>query len=93
MSPGELAGHERVQPPSMTKILAKLTARGLIERAPHPTDKRQAIVSLSASGRALVEEERQARDAWLSTRLAELTDQERDLLRTVAPLMDKLAAS
>src|ERR1700709_811562 len=32
LSPGELAGLERVQPPSMTKILAKLEEKGLIAR-------------------------------------------------------------
>src|SRR5690606_4610451 len=41
ISPGELTEHEKVQPPSMTRVLAALEARGLIERTPHPTDRRQ----------------------------------------------------
>ena len=92
MSPGELAALERVQPPSMTKILAKLEEKGLIERTPHSTDRRQVVVAVTDPGRALLAQERQERDAWLSTRLAMITPAERELLARVAPLLDKLAA-
>lgn len=92
MSPGELAGLERVQPPSMTKILAQLEEKGLVQRSPHATDRRQAVVAVTDGGRALLARERRERDAWLSTRLAMITPAERDLLARVAPLLDKLAA-
>ena len=92
MSPGELAAHERVQPPSMTKILAKLEEKGLILRTPHATDRRQVVVAATDAGRTLLAKERRERDAWLSTRLAAITAEERDLLAEVTPLLDKLAA-
>jgi DNA-binding MarR family transcriptional regulator len=91
MSAGELANYERVQPPSMTKVLANLEERGLVRRAAHPTDKRQAIIEITDAGAALLESERRSRDAWLSRRLAELTPEERTLLRNVVPILDKLA--
>jgi DNA-binding MarR family transcriptional regulator len=91
MSAGELAGCERVQPPSMTKVLANLEERGLVRRDAHPSDKRQAIISVTDEGRALLESERRSRDAWLSQRLAALSPDERALLRDVVPLLDKLA--
>jgi DNA-binding MarR family transcriptional regulator len=91
MTPGELAARERVQPPSMTKVIACLEERGLASRVPHPTDKRQAIIAITQAGIELLDEEGRNRDAWLSRRLAELTPEERDLLRTVVPLLDKLA--
>ena len=91
MSAGELANRERVQPPSMTKVLANLEERGLVRRAAHPTDKRQAIIEITDAGLGLLDSERQSRDAWLSRRLAELTPQERALLRDVIPVLDKLA--
>src|SRR5690606_14549384 len=50
LTPGELAAHEKVQPPSMTRVIAKLEERGLLERTPHPTDRRQVTVSLTESG-------------------------------------------
>lgn len=91
MSAGELAAFERVQPPSMTKVLVNLEERGLVQRATHPSDKRQAIISITDAGRELIDSERRSRDAWLSQRLAELTPDERALLRDVMPVLDKLA--
>ncbi|MDP9093249.1 MAG: MarR family transcriptional regulator [Actinomycetota bacterium] len=91
MSAGELAACERVQPPSMTKVLANLEERGLVQRESHPTDRRQAIIVISEPGLALLESERRSRDAWLSQRLAQLTPEERTLIRNVLPVFDKLA--
>ncbi len=91
MSAGELASCERVQPPSMTKVLANLEERGLVRREPHPQDRRQAIIAITAEGVRLLDEERRSRDAWLSQRLVRLTSDERALLRRVIPLFDKLA--
>ena len=91
MSAGELAACERVQPPSMTKVLAHLEERGFVRRDPHPSDKRQAIISITDTGRELLESERRTRDAWLAQRLAKLGPEERAQLRAVVPLLDKLA--
>jgi DNA-binding MarR family transcriptional regulator len=75
----------------MTKVLANLEEHGYVQRAPHPGDRRQAIVSITAKGEQLLESERRSRDAWLSQRLAKLTADERALLRDVVPILDKLA--
>jgi DNA-binding MarR family transcriptional regulator len=93
MTPGELAAHEKVQPPSMTRVLGVLGERGLIDRAPHPTDGRQALVEISAEGRRLVAADRRRRDAWLSQQMHDLSDDELALLRELAPLLDRLASS
>jgi DNA-binding MarR family transcriptional regulator len=92
MSAGELANCERVQPPSMTKVLAMLEERGLVRRDAHPGDRRQAIMSITEAGIALLDSERRSRDAWLSQRLAQLTPDDRAALRNVVPVLDKLAA-
>jgi DNA-binding MarR family transcriptional regulator len=91
MSAGELAACERVQPPSMTKVLANLEERGLVRREPHPEDRRQAIIAITDAGNDLLESERRSRDAWLTRRVGELTGEERALLRAVIPVLDKLA--
>ena len=93
LTPRELADHEHVQPPSMTRTLAALEELGLITRTPHATDGRQHLVALTADAKALLREDRRRRDAWLSRRLAELTQDERDLLRAAAPLLDRLTRS
>jgi DNA-binding MarR family transcriptional regulator len=92
MSAGELANCERVQPPSMTKVLANLEERGLVRREVHPTDRRQAIIAITDDGIALLDSERRSRDAWLSQQLTTLTAEERALLQKVIPILDKLAA-
>jgi DNA-binding MarR family transcriptional regulator len=91
MSPGELAAHERVQPPSMTRVVVALEGMGLVTRTPHPTDGRQVIIGLTAAAEDLLSAEAQAREAWLSSRLQELTAEERVVLREAAEIMEKLA--
>lgn len=91
MTAGELAAFEKVQPPSMTKVLANLEEHGFVTRAVSPGDRRQMIIAITASGEELLESERRSRDAWLSQRLAMLTADERALLRDVVPIFEKLA--
>jgi DNA-binding MarR family transcriptional regulator len=88
---GELAAHERVQPPSMTRTVSCLEEGGYVTRRPHESDRRQVVVALSDQGRAAVEAERRRRDHWLAVRLRELTPEERQVLRQAAPVLDKLA--
>ncbi len=88
---GELAAHERVQPPSMTRTVSCLAEDGYVERRSHPTDKRLVVVTLSESGRAMVHADRARRDAWLTRRLADLDPDERDTLRAAAPILQRLA--
>jgi DNA-binding MarR family transcriptional regulator len=93
MTPGELAEHEKVQPPSMTRVITALEERGFVLRAPHPTDGRQIVLTVTDDGTRLVNEVRQRRDAWLAMRLRELTPRERATLRAAAPILEKLSQS
>jgi DNA-binding MarR family transcriptional regulator len=93
MSPGELAGHERVQPPSMTRVIAALEEWQLVTRAAHASDRRQVVLTVTPAGQALVAKARRRRDAWLARRLNELTPQERATLRAAAPILEKLSQS
>ncbi|WP_433466780.1 MarR family transcriptional regulator [Spirillospora sp. CA-128828] len=93
MTPRELADHEKVQPPSMTRVIAYLEERGLVARSPHPTDGRQVVLNATEEGAALLADERRRKEAWLAQRLGELTDDEREILRRAAPVIDKLSRS
>jgi DNA-binding MarR family transcriptional regulator len=93
MTPGELAEHEKVQPPSMTRVIAVLEQHGLVARAAHATDKRQVVLTVTDSGRELVYQSRRVREAWLARRLRELTADERAKLRAAAPILEKLSQS
>lgn len=92
LTAGELAGHEKVSPPSMTRILTHLSDLGMVERRTSPTDGRQVLVELSATGRNLLAADQQRRNEWLAARLRELTEAEREQLRAVVGLLDRLAA-
>ena len=85
--------HERVQPPSMTKIVARLEELGYATRAPHPQDGRQVIVTISAAGAGLLEDDRRRRDAWMAQRLGVLDADELAALRAALPALDKLSRS
>jgi DNA-binding MarR family transcriptional regulator len=93
MSSGELAAHEKVRPPSMSRTAAGLEELALVTRTPHPIDKRQVLLQITPAGLDLVKQDRRRREAWLSEKLAMLTQAERELLRSVAPLLDRLARS
>lgn len=88
MTPGALAARERVQPPSMTRVIASLADLGLVDRTPHPTDGRQIIVSLSEAGRSLILDEEVAREAWLSTRLRGLDEPQLSTLRGAVSILE-----
>ncbi|NEW46338.1 MarR family winged helix-turn-helix transcriptional regulator [Nocardia cyriacigeorgica] len=92
MTPGALAARERVQPPSMTRVIASLTDLGLVARKPHPTDGRQIIVSLSATGRALIADEASAREAWMTDQLSSLTPDQLDVLSRAVTIMKQIVA-
>lgn len=46
----ELAGRTGLTPPTVTALLRRLEAAGLAERSPHPTDRRQVVVTLTDEG-------------------------------------------
>ncbi|MFF4160467.1 MarR family winged helix-turn-helix transcriptional regulator [Streptomyces sp. NPDC001678] len=70
-----LARAERVRPQSMGATLAALEEAGLVERSPHPSDRRQAIMSLTEQGRLRLAEVRREREGWIAGALAERLDE------------------
>ncbi len=92
MTLGDLAAHERVQPPSMTRTVGCLEADGYVRRRTSESDGRVQLVSLTEAGTDTLLADRRRRDAWLAQRLADLDPEERAVLRAAAPLLDRLAA-
>lgn len=90
---GQLAAQERVQPPSMTRTVNALVDQGYAVRRPSETDGRSTLVDISDKGREMLLADRRRRDAWLARRLKDLTPEERDLLRQVAPLIERLGTT
>ncbi len=77
----------------MTRVLAVLEDQGLVARRPHPTDGRQVLVTTTTAATAILSEDRRRREAWLVDHLADLSRDERALLRLAAPILDQLAGA
>jgi DNA-binding MarR family transcriptional regulator len=54
MTLGELAEANGVDAPYATLIVDKLESHGLVERQPHPDDRRRKLVTLTTAGRAAI---------------------------------------
>lgn len=61
LSARELAQLTGLTPSTVTALLGRLEAANLAERQPHPTDRRQIVVTLTAGGNAHLERSEQ----WL----------------------------
>jgi DNA-binding MarR family transcriptional regulator len=87
---GVLAATEKVQPPSMTRIVNGLEQRGYVARRPDPRDGRQCLVTLTSAGREVILANRRRRDEWLTVRIAELDPAEREVLRQAVAILAKV---
>ena len=90
---GELSAAERVQPPSMTRIVAGLEGLDLIQRETDERDRRVARVRVTSLGQRLLERSRSKKDAYLAARLGSLSDEERATLAHAADILERLLES
>jgi DNA-binding MarR family transcriptional regulator len=88
---GALADTEHVTPPSMTKVVEKLEAVGLIERTVDPADRRRVVAATTAAGRELLAEGRARKDAILASRIEALDADEVQRLAAALDVLDALA--
>lgn len=93
MPAARLAAEERLQPQSLTRLIADLEARGWIARTRSLADRRLISIALTGEGRAVLLEDLRVRRRWLAQAMAAtLTDAERDALVEAAAAMLRLAA-
>ena len=90
MRPGDLAAHEQVRKPTVTRILAALVAEGLVERTPDPVDRRVSWVQLTPAGRALMRAVRRRSDRYLMQRLRRLDPDDVATLERAAGILDRV---
>jgi DNA-binding MarR family transcriptional regulator len=87
----QLADAERVQPPTVTRVVDSLVARGLVTRTPGEHDRRVGWVEPTSEGTELVDTMRRRRDAYLAKRLRRLSAEELDVLARAAGILERLA--
>ena len=69
---GRLAEIERVAPPTITRIIAKLEESGLVTRETSATDRRYSEVAITDAGIEVIAEIHRRKNEWLAERLREL---------------------
>ena len=88
---GRLAELEAVQPPSMTRIVAKLEELGLVARVTDDADRRVARVSVTPAAEELLADVRTRRNELLAQRLVDLQPEELAALQAALPALERLA--
>lgn len=86
---GDLARAEQVKPPTMSRLVAGLAARGLVESSADAADRRVQRVRATVRGRTLLESARVRRVRRLA---AELERLEPAAYRTLADALESLEA-
>ena len=83
-----LATLERVAQPTMSVIINRLVARGLVERGVDPDDRRATLVAITSHGLDTLSERAELRSRWFASRLAGLDAEDRSAVAAaVAKLM------
>jgi DNA-binding MarR family transcriptional regulator len=88
----EIAASEHLSAPSVTKTITRMEEAGLIDRLNDPTDRRVSLVTLSKKGRALVDQIRSRRNAFLLLRLQELSPADLEAVEQALPILERLSA-
>ena len=87
---GELAAQEQVSPPTITKVVDALEARGFVERVRDESDRRVCRVRSTARGRRQLETSRTRRTAWLANQLRDLEPDDLERLAAALDVIEQL---
>jgi DNA-binding MarR family transcriptional regulator len=90
LTPSRLAEIERISRPTITRLVAKLKAQGLVECTPDPGDGRSYQIAVSETGSALRELRRQRKHAYLARLLEEADPEELEQLERSAKVLLRL---
>jgi len=85
-----LADHERVAQPTISRVVSKLEADGLVERLPDATDGRVVRVVTTPYGEDLIDVARSRKVTWLADRLDQLSAADRSRLEAALPALETL---
>ena len=90
-TPADLARAEAVKPQSMSGTLANMEAEGLVVRMPDPNDGRQILFGLTDEGRETRRAVRLARQDWLRSAMASMSDKDLQTIEKAVTLLSKVA--
>jgi DNA-binding MarR family transcriptional regulator len=90
LGPSELARLERVQRPTVTRVVARLCEAGLVKRLPDQRDRRAALLEVTPQGRRALGDLRRQKTAYLAERLNRLEPEEREVLERASGLLERM---
>jgi len=90
LTAGELARVERIQRPTVSRLLARLEEEGLVTRAADPDDGRCSIVTTTPTGTALLKRLRGRKNAYLAQRMRKLSDDDVIALERAAEILERV---
>lgn len=88
-----LCAHRNVAPATLSRTIESMVKRGWVERAPHPDDRRQRVLMLTAEGRRELETAGAEAQAKLAEALAGLTAEERQTVSEALRILDEALRS
>lgn len=92
MPAADLARAERLQPQSLSRLIARLEADGLIARTPGAEDRRTLVIAITDAGLGRLSRDMAPRRAWLAGEMETmLAPGERETLAAAARIMLRLA--
>ena len=89
--PSDLARVERMGAPAMTRIVAVLESRGLLERSPAPDDARSVLLDLTEDGHRVVRDVRAERAGVVDEILSGLDEDELQAVVDALAALEKVA--
>ncbi len=87
----ELAEIEGLNPTMLSRVIAQLTAAGLVRRVTDPDDRRAALVDATPAGKRMREKILGERSDVLNVQLGQLSAEERRVLDAALPVLEALA--
>lgn len=88
LTPSELADREGVKRPTATRVITALCDQELVARADNPDDRRSHRVDVTPRGKALVEETRERKTAYLAEALDRLSAEDQATLDRAATILE-----
>jgi DNA-binding MarR family transcriptional regulator len=85
---GQLAAAEQVRPPTMTRIVHALEAKGLVRKSANAEDRRTIHLSATMKGKRVMVEARERRVRSLTKQIGKLSREEQETLRAAIGLME-----
>jgi DNA-binding MarR family transcriptional regulator len=87
---GDLAAHEGIAPPTVSRLVDHLEGAGLVRRTTDARDGRSFLVALTPAGEGLLAQLRSTGTKLLEAAMASLDEDDRAALVAAVPLLERL---